>query len=370
MRESQVRCPLLTLIVIIRLSSLASAQAEIETLPGTAEHIPAPIYRDPVYDGAADPEIVWNCHANEWWIFYTGRRARLEGGMTWAGTAIGVAASKDWKSWRHVGYCRFDGEGGVADSEDTFWAPGIVFDGEKYHMFVVLKKGRPIPWNGEPSIVHYEAPANNLLNGWKKVGVVQTPASGRCIDAGLCQVNGEWRMWIKHQGKIRLMASCDLQSWTDRGLVSGDVNKERGIEGPYVFFWRDRHWMITDPHNGIQVYTSNDTEIWKKMGAILEGPGSRTLDISRGRHPSAITVSNRAFIFYHVEPYRPYPPLHRDLPPAEKSIKQKICVIHCAELIYEDSKLSCDRNPLLPNFEDVRAEEVSAGDVLEATSVE
>jgi hypothetical protein len=342
------------LLLLVSAASTGRAQTKAEQDIKTAEHIQTPFFRDPVYDGAADPEIVWNRHAREWWIFYTGRRAKMEGGMTYAGCAIGVAASRDWKNWRHLGYCKFDGMGGVADSQDTFWAPGIVFDGEKYHMFVVFKKGRPIPWNGEPSIVHYVAPANNLLNGWEKVAVVETPK--RCIDAGLCKVGEEWHMWLKHGGKVHLMTSADLYSWIDRGKVTGTVNEQRGIEGPYVFFWKERYWMLTDPHNGIQVYVSKDADQWEKAGTVLEGPGERPLDLTRGRHPSAAVVGDRVFVFYHVEPYRPYPPLHRNLPAGQKSIKQKLSVLQAAELTYENGKLSCNRNPLLPSSDDLTSE--------------
>ena len=35
----------------------------------------APLFRDPIYDGAADPTIIWNPKEKAWWIFYTNRRA-------------------------------------------------------------------------------------------------------------------------------------------------------------------------------------------------------------------------------------------------------------------------------------------------------
>jgi hypothetical protein len=30
---------------------------------------PAPLYRDPVFDGAADPSLVWNDKERAWWVF-------------------------------------------------------------------------------------------------------------------------------------------------------------------------------------------------------------------------------------------------------------------------------------------------------------
>jgi hypothetical protein len=30
---------------------------------------PKPLYRDPVYDGAADPVVIWNPAVQRWWMF-------------------------------------------------------------------------------------------------------------------------------------------------------------------------------------------------------------------------------------------------------------------------------------------------------------
>ena len=44
----------------------------------------APIFADPVNDGAADPAVIWNAERREWWMFYTNRRPRHEGpGWEW-----------------------------------------------------------------------------------------------------------------------------------------------------------------------------------------------------------------------------------------------------------------------------------------------
>ena len=61
------------------------------------EACPVPLYTDPVYKGAADPEVIWNEYEEEWWMFYTSRRAVCEGAPLPA-LAIGVAVSKDWKA--------------------------------------------------------------------------------------------------------------------------------------------------------------------------------------------------------------------------------------------------------------------------------
>ncbi|MCK7531938.1 MAG: hypothetical protein MZV63_13415 [Marinilabiliales bacterium] len=60
---------------------------------------PAPLYRDPVFDGAADPSLVWNDKERAWWVFYTNRRANApdaQDGVRWChGTDIGIASSTD-----------------------------------------------------------------------------------------------------------------------------------------------------------------------------------------------------------------------------------------------------------------------------------
>ena len=61
-----------------------------------------PLFRDPVYDGAADPTIIWNSKENKWFMFYTNRRANdvNSEGVSWVhGTPIGIAESKDGSHW-------------------------------------------------------------------------------------------------------------------------------------------------------------------------------------------------------------------------------------------------------------------------------
>ena len=59
---------------------------------------PKPLFRDPVYDGAADPVLCWNKAEKKWFMFYTNRRAKLAKarGVDWVhGTHIGIAESSD-----------------------------------------------------------------------------------------------------------------------------------------------------------------------------------------------------------------------------------------------------------------------------------
>lgn len=36
-----------------------------------------PLFRDPVYDGAADPVVIWNRAERKWFMLYTNRRANV-----------------------------------------------------------------------------------------------------------------------------------------------------------------------------------------------------------------------------------------------------------------------------------------------------
>lgn len=55
---------------------LAGAALGLAVLTARESHLPpAPLYRAPVFDGAADPSLIWNDKKCSWWIFYTNRRA-------------------------------------------------------------------------------------------------------------------------------------------------------------------------------------------------------------------------------------------------------------------------------------------------------
>ncbi len=60
---------------------------------------PAPPYRDPVFDGVADPVLIWNPQSKAWWMVYTPPWAELNlRGRAWMhGTEIGMVASCDGK---------------------------------------------------------------------------------------------------------------------------------------------------------------------------------------------------------------------------------------------------------------------------------
>src|SRR5260221_12424110 len=85
-----------------------------------------PLYRDPVFDGAADPSIIYNRAEKKWLMFYTNRRANAPGltAVTWVhGTPIGIAESSDGAEWKYRGTVDFPKDIPNTEGTPTFWAP-------------------------------------------------------------------------------------------------------------------------------------------------------------------------------------------------------------------------------------------------------
>ena len=111
----------------------------------TEKTVPAPLYRDPIYDAPTDPVIIWNREEKCWWMLYTQRRdARNSIGVAHIhGTAIGVASSQDGYRWLYRGTLpNLEFEPG----HNTFWAPEVIFEQGKYHMYVTYVRGIPTDW--------------------------------------------------------------------------------------------------------------------------------------------------------------------------------------------------------------------------------
>jgi hypothetical protein len=340
----------LIISTIILSMSVACSSPKNEKNTVDAE-VTAPIFIDPNYHGSCDPEIVWNSEDNLWYIYYTARRPALQN--TWLQTPLGVAVSSDMENWEFKGYCKFDGIGGKKDSDESFWAPAIISHGDKLHMFVTWKPDTiPTfgPWGGPGKIVHYEAPLSDPINGWKKVGIMHGDDLNT-IDATVYRNEETFYLWFKgkkagtSKNELYKLASSDLYSWEEKGFTKSDVFNESVTgsgfeEAPYIFRWKDKMWMITDPHMGLFVYSSEDGEDWKFQGTILKEAGSRNLDNSIARHCSAAVVGERAFIFYHVEPWR----LYDSIPIYKQALENRRSVLQMAELKWIDGKISCDRD--------------------------
>ena len=266
----------------------------------------APIFRDPVADGAADPTVVRHEGSNDWWMFYTNRQPAAEGPLfTWIhGSPIGVAVSvDDGASWRYRGTVKgLDAPGDVVGG-NTHWAPEVIFAEGQYHMWLSYIPGVPDNWPGVPrTITHFTSPD---LENWTRVGPLALNGP-RVIDACVHRCpDGLWRMWYKDedQGSSTWSAtSTDLYDWTLEGLVLPGSPDAAPHEGPNVFVLGGWHWLIVDEWRGQGVYRSKDAVQWERQGIIGDAPGRDPMDRRFLRHADVVPVGEHAALYYFTHP--------------------------------------------------------------------
>lgn len=301
---------------------------------------PAPLYRDPVTDGAADPVIIWNRQEKSWWMLYTQRRANLdaEDVAYCFGTPIGIASSSDsGQTWVYRGVLNLDISRGV----NTYWAPDVVYQLGTYHMFVVYIEGVRTHWGGEAKLAHYTS--KNLWD-WKFEGFLKL-SSENVIDPSLCKMpDGKWRMWYKDQRRnsaIMVAESSDLFHWT---YSNKPVIGETAQEGPKIFYFGQWYWMLTDEWHGMRVYRSKDGNAWEKQGLILDSSTTRPDDTPSGAHGDVVVINNKAYVFYFTHPGRK---THGESPAGSNGVVPfdlRRSSIQAGELVVEDGTLKCNRN--------------------------
>lgn len=306
----------------------------------TAGRIAAkPLYRDPIFDGAADPVVIWNPQVKRWWMFYTNRRANVSGlsGVTWVhGTPIGIAESADGgASWKFLGMAQVDLPEKFGGTNATHWAPDVVRgpDGT-WQMFLTVVPGIFENWNHPRSIV--QLTSTDLLH-WNNPRELSL-ASDRVIDPSILRLpDGNWRMFYNDErtGKsIHYADSPDFQNWTDKGLAF----KSRG-EGPKAFRWRGKIWCVIDEWKGFGVFRSDDALHWDKQPTnLLFAPGTGADDGVMGNHCDVVVSGDRAFLFYFTHPGRRGADVKKD------STEQRRSSIQVVELREENGWLTCNRD--------------------------
>ncbi|WP_375436516.1 glycosyl hydrolase [uncultured Hymenobacter sp.] len=318
------------MLFLLVLVSAAQAQQK-----PTGKLAPKPLFRDPIYDGAADPVIIWNKQEKKWFMFYTNRRATdtTAAGVTWVhGTRIGIAESVDGgATWRYRDTANINYR---PTPQYTHWAPDVLEDKGRYHMFLTYVPGIFTDWNHPRSILHLTS--SDLLN-WKYESSLVL-ATDKVIDASVYRLpDGSWRMWYNNErdGKsIYYADSPDLYHWQDQGKAL----TERG-EGPKVFRWQGRYWMIIDKWKGLGVYSSPDLKQWQPQPErLLELPGKGAFDQAIGGHPDVVVQGDRAYLFYFTHPGRTEGTL------SAASIDTKRSLIQVVELHYQAGKLTANRD--------------------------
>ncbi len=262
-----------------------------------------PLYRDQVYDGAADPTLIWNPLVQKWWMFYTDRRANASGlsGVAWVhGTPIGIAESADGGAhWKFVGMARFDLPEEYGGTNITEWAPDVVRapDGT-WQMFLTVVPGIFQDW-GHPRYI-VQLTSTNLLD-WSNPRKLSL-SSGRVIDPSIERMpDGMWRLYYNDElaGKaINYAVSPDLKNWKDKGRAF----PSRG-EGPKGFRWRGKFWCVIDEWKGLGVFRSDDGIAWSKQPEnLVARPGTGADDRAMGQHCDVVVSGDRAFLFYFTHP--------------------------------------------------------------------
>jgi hypothetical protein len=293
-----------------------------------------PLFRDPIFDGAADPVIVYNKKEKKYFMFYTNRRANAanETGVTWVhGTRIGIAESKDGAKWKYRDTANIN----YRPTKDyTHWAPDVFEHKGVYHMYLTYVPGIFTDWNHPRQILHLTS--KDLLN-WDYISTLKL-INDKVIDASVFQMpDGTWRLWYnneKDSKSIYYADSKDLENWDLKGKAVGD----RGGEGPKVFRWKEKYWMLVDNWAGMGIYSSNDLTNWTKQPKrILEEPGKGTQDQAIGGHADVVVQGDRAYVFYFTHPGR----TALKLPDGTETRRS---LIQVAELEYKDGVISTDRD--------------------------
>lgn len=316
--------------------SVAMLALLLAATPVLAATAPKPLYRDPVYDGAADVSTVYDKAHKRWTMFYTNRRATMKlpdkDDVSWVhGTPIGIATSSDGMKWRYKGMAKIP----KACGGPTLWAPELYEEAGTYHMWLTIVPGIYSNWNSPRHIVHL---TSKDLSHWK-CGETVDLGTDKVIDASVIRLDdGTYRIWFKDEkaGSYLFSAdSSDLVHWTRAPAPVVDVR----AEGPKVFRFKGYYWLIADAWKGLIVLRSPDAKTWSLQDSrILEEPGHLPTDKGKGQHPDVIVNDGRAFIYYFV---------HQEGAPEAQTdpYYHQRTVIQVAELkVTEDGKLTVDRD--------------------------
>ena len=303
----------------------------------------APIFVDPLQDGAADPTVIRNRATGEWWMFYTNRRAHLGGaGVAWIhGSPIGVATSPDGLSWTYRG--TVEGLDDPADAGlNTHWAPEVIFAEGQYHMWLTYIPGAPDDFadNDTWHIFHVTSPD---LVAWTRRERLQL-SSNYVIDACVFKCpDGLYRLWYKDEGdgsSTHVASGPDLFSWTDEGIAVPGKPAALPHEGPNVFALGGKIWLIVDEWHGQGVFLSDDGRRWTRQGVVLGEPGTDLMDERFARHADVVvTGPDTAALFYFT-----HPQWDEAAKPVPETGEERRTVVHVARVSVEDGVLKADRN--------------------------
>ncbi|MCL5281291.1 MAG: glycosyl hydrolase [Planctomycetes bacterium] len=309
--------------------------ASAPAISSRGKRVPRPLYRDPPFDAPTDPVLCFNAEQGKWFMYYTARRATAPNtpGVTWIhGSNIGVAESSDGgATWTYRGTADIRYGKDAHPNETTYWAPEVIWHDGLYHMYLSFVPGIFADWNHPREIV-YLTSRDGVK--WDTVGRVDLKLD-RVIDACVIRLaDGTWRMWYKDEHRPKSLSyadSRDLRTWEPKGNAVTDYNGE----GPKVFHWKGRYWLIADCwSNGMRVWSSDDCLKWKLQGEALFGS-----------HGDVVVSGGRAWWFYFGGPHA--------APAALPTLRGRVTVINVVELSVTDGRLLA-ADPKQPTYIDLK----------------
>lgn len=267
---------------------------------------PKPLFRDPIYDGAADPVVIWNPIVKKWWMFYTNRRATETQlpGVSWVfKTPIGIAESSDGANWSYVGTAKFPDLPEECGGENaTLWAPDVIKGNDGlWHMFLSIQPGVAERWGVIKGFIAHLTSKD--LREWKFIRRLDIPI--RSYDADVQKINNNlWYLYFRDPNtqNIKRSESKDLFNWSEPKLAL----QTRG-EGPIAFKWKGWNWLIIDDWKGMSVFRSKDGNKWEQKpgeSLMLDGQGTGKDDIPNGLHGEIVISKKRAYLYYFTHPGR------------------------------------------------------------------
>ncbi len=285
----------------------SSKKAKQATVTSQGVLAPKPVFRDPVYDGAADPIVIWNPQVEKWWMFYTNRRATMTElpGVSWVfKTPLGIAESTDGANWNYVGTANLpDLPPECGGDSATFWAPDIILgDDAKWHMYLSIQPGIAERWGVVQGFIAHLTSTN--LRDWKYESRINGLGE-RSYDADVIKMpDGVWRMYYRDPapGDFKMVESKDLYHWSE----PKDALKARG-EGPILFQWKGYFWFIIDDWQGMAVFRSTDGDNWERQpgeSLMPDGTGTGNEDVPNGLHGEILISNGRAYMYYFTHPGR------------------------------------------------------------------
>ena len=125
--------------------------------------------------------------------------------------------------------------------------------------------------------------------------------------------------------------------------MRGPVSNLAG-EGPTVFQFAGKWWLVADLWQGLLVLRSDDALNWQEQPTrLLASPGEHPTDRAKGQHPGVAVVDGRAYLFYFTR--------QGGEPEANTDDRwHQRTVIQVAKLKLQDGWLTVDRNAPPPDL--------------------